>query len=116
MNYRDYFPHLTKVECKLIDKGYWSLGFVDSHKKEMPILVSNKKWSELVYALGKLAKKKQTMITEEMILSYIDKPSRYKYLLKDRTMRGKNYFKSKRKVLNENKQRGEKTNTSTNRT
>lgn len=49
--YKDYYPHLSKIENELFEKGYFSVGFVDSAFRQMPIVVGETKFKEMVHVI-----------------------------------------------------------------
>jgi len=74
MNYKNYFPRLTKIETFLFENGYWKLGFVDWQDKERPIVSTTAKWNHMMdYLLGKYPK---IMITEDMLWKILKHPNR----------------------------------------
>ena len=74
MNYKDYFPNLTKLEERLYDEGYWELGFVDNVSKTIPITNTNsEKYAFLIDVV--LFTKTEFLIKESDIIYYLDNPN-----------------------------------------
>lgn len=74
MNYSNYFNRLSNIEERLFKEGYWKVGFVDSHGREIPIVTTTPKWGDMLRRLFDNKPAEKNYITEEMIITYLDNP------------------------------------------
>lgn len=73
-SYKDYYWKLSDLEIRLLEEGYWKIGFVDSHNRETPFIDDTLKYRKMIAYFFDQIDYRVEMITPEMIVDFMDNP------------------------------------------